>query len=610
MADYINRAKGSSHPREPGGTYLGVVKNIVENNKVIVYIPSLGATFGPMYVASWKLPLKSGQQVLCTFLDHSLSEVYAVGPVGVAGSSNVTVSDTAPTSASEGDLWFESDTSITFIYYNSSWVEIGPQPATGPTGPTGATGPAGGPTGPTGLTGATGPAGATGPTGVTGATGITGPTGPTGVTGPTGLTGATGPSGPAIVSIGTVSGGATGSVTNSGTSSAAVLDFVLPIGPTGPSSGVTSLTGTANQIAVSASTGAVTVSIPTSPAFTGTPTAPTAVFYTNSTQVATTAFVNTAIDNVADGYRNIFINGGFAVDQRGKATSHTVTAGAALSYTVDRWYEYCTGANVTAARVVYSPVLGAAQNPYYYYRFTGATSNTLVGFAQRIETANLVGVSGAYCTLSTRMYASTAKTVTWTAYYANTTDSFGTLASPTRTSIATGTFSVTTTETNFSTYFQIPSSVTGVEIVFTCPTLTSGQTINFGNMQLEKGLRLTPTPFEQRPYGTELALCQRYYETSEGMTSVVGGSTGFGGNTYFNSVEFKVTKRIAPTLYIYDAYSPYAVNTMTVWQSASGQVQPAQNEGITTSGFHPTSKGYSRTDCGMGRFTWIVECEL
>ena len=287
-------------------------------------------------------------------------------------------------------------------------------------------------------------------------------------------------------------------------------------------------------------------------ALTSVPTAPTASFLTNSTQLATTAFVNTAIDNVVDGYRNIFINGGFAVDQRGMATSHTVTAGAALSYTVDRWYEYCTGANVTAARVVFNPILGSAQNPYYYYRFTGATSNTLVGFGQRIETANVLGVSGAYCTLSTRMYASTAKTVTWTAYYANTTDTFGTLASPTRTSIATGTFAATTTETDFSAYFQIPTGVTGVEIVFTCPTLTSGQTINFGNMQLEKGLRLVPTPFQQRPIGVELALCQRYYERIVGLSSSFEsiGSGGWDGPTTFScTYNYLVAKRVKPTVF-------------------------------------------------------------
>ena len=90
-----------------------------------------------------------------------------------------TISDTEPSSPSAGQIWFESDTGKTFIYYDSQWVEVGTQPL-GPSGPTG----------PTGVTGATGP---TGPTGVTGATG---PTGPTGV----GATGATGPNGVFLVS--------------------------------------------------------------------------------------------------------------------------------------------------------------------------------------------------------------------------------------------------------------------------------------------------------------------------------------------------------------------------------------------------------------------------
>ena len=74
--------------------------------------------------------------------------VGATGPAGATGVAQVTVSDTAPVSPSEGDLWFESDTGITFIYYDSFWVEVGTQPL-GPPGPTG-------PTGPTGASGATG----------------------------------------------------------------------------------------------------------------------------------------------------------------------------------------------------------------------------------------------------------------------------------------------------------------------------------------------------------------------------------------------------------------------------------------------------------------------
>lgn len=64
--------------------------------------------------------------------------------------------------------------------------------------------------------------------------GDTGATGATGSTGATGATGATGTA--ATISIGTVTTGAAGSsatVTNSGTSSAAVLDFSIPRGNTG-----------------------------------------------------------------------------------------------------------------------------------------------------------------------------------------------------------------------------------------------------------------------------------------------------------------------------------------------------------------------------------------
>ena len=63
--------------------------------------------------------------------------------------------------------------------------------------------------------------------------GTTGPTGPTGGIGPTGTTGPTGPTGTAAtVSVGTTSTGPA-SVTNSGTSAAAVFNFTVPQGPTG-----------------------------------------------------------------------------------------------------------------------------------------------------------------------------------------------------------------------------------------------------------------------------------------------------------------------------------------------------------------------------------------
>jgi hypothetical protein len=85
------------------------------------------------------------------------------------------------------------------------------------------------------LTGVAGPTGPTGPTGVAGATGPAG--GPTGPTGPTGL-------GSATVAIGTTTTGSAGSsalVTNTGSGTAAILNFTIPQGATGPAGSVASI---------------------------------------------------------------------------------------------------------------------------------------------------------------------------------------------------------------------------------------------------------------------------------------------------------------------------------------------------------------------------------
>lgn len=41
-----------------------------------------------------------------------------------SGGASVTVSDTAPTGAEEGDLWYKSDVGTTLVYYDGTWVEI------------------------------------------------------------------------------------------------------------------------------------------------------------------------------------------------------------------------------------------------------------------------------------------------------------------------------------------------------------------------------------------------------------------------------------------------------------------------------------------------------
>jgi hypothetical protein len=272
------------------------------------------------------------------------------------------------------------------------------------------------------------------------------------------------------------------------------------------------------------------------------------------------------------GFKNRIINGQITTDQRNAGASQTFTAAAALAYSVDRWYGYCTGANVTGQQVAGSTT---PTNTQFRYRFTGAASVTAVGFGQRIEQKNSYDLAGSTCTLSADLAISaTLTTVTWTASYATTTaDTFGSLASPTVTQIATGTFTVTSTVTNFSANISVPAAATtGIQIVFTVGALTAGLTWTVGNVQLEKGS--TATSFDYRPYGTELALCQRYLPTANSADYY----TGLSATTFaeYSTIKFPVTARVAPT--------GISVSSVTGYTTTNGGGSPIAVTAISFSG--------------------------
>ena len=50
---------------------------------------------------------------------------FVPGDVAASGGASLTVSDTAPASPEVGDLWFNSSNARTYVYYDSSWVEVG-----------------------------------------------------------------------------------------------------------------------------------------------------------------------------------------------------------------------------------------------------------------------------------------------------------------------------------------------------------------------------------------------------------------------------------------------------------------------------------------------------
>lgn len=272
------------------------------------------------------------------------------------------------------------------------------------------------------------------------------------------------------------------------------------------------------------------------------------------------------------GFKNRFINGGMVIDQRNEGASKTFTAAGALAYSVDRWYGYCTGANVTGQQIA-----GTSPNQDVY-RFTGAASVTKIGFAQRIEATNSQDMAGNTCSLSVDLANSLLTTVTWTAWYANTADTFGTLASPTRTQIATGSWTVNSTLTRYSTQISVPAAATtGIEIEFSVAAQTSG-TWTIGNAQFEKSP--TATAFDVRPFGLEINLCLRYFEKSfaQGtapaqnagvnnslrVPQVVGASSAQPALFSFN---YKIIKRTnAPSVTF---YNPSAANAQARNSSAN-----------------------------------------
>lgn len=236
------------------------------------------------------------------------------------------------------------------------------------------------------------------------------------------------------------------------------------------------------------------------------------------------------------GLRNRIINGGMTVDQRKAGAAQGFTAGAALAYCVDRWYGYCTGANVNGRRV---------QGEYpnlHRYRFNGASGVTAIGFAQRIEARNCADLSSRAAVLSVDLANSLLTTVNWEVFRANSADAFGPLASPTKTSIASGSFTVTGSVERYSALINMPFEAhNGLEVVFTVGAQTDG-TWQIGNVQLEPGF--IRTPFERRSHSVELGMCQRYYSQ---QVPIIRASAAGSGAVYETPIYYPAPMRVVPT---------------------------------------------------------------
>jgi hypothetical protein len=306
------------------------------------------------------------------------------------------------------------------------------------------------------------------------------------------------------------------------------------------------------------------------------------------------------------GLRNKIINGAMEIAQRG--TSFTVNTGFGANYTLDRYSRIAvTSAVVTVTQASDGP----ASEPTlpYSLRCTVATADPTVTASelwtllQKIEGYSARDLIGKTFTLS--FWARSAKVGTHcVAFYNND------YPSADRYYVAEYNISVADTW-EYKEITVIGGLITagtwdwtngsGLTVGWTlyCGTtrqgvagswqsgwaLATSSQVNvldtIGNIFAITGVQLevgnTPTPFEHRPFGVELSMCQRYYEKSfpyatapaQNVGSALGAAYATGqvlNQAFSTAVTFAASKRSAPTITTYapDAASAnWSTNTTT-----------------------------------------------
>lgn len=235
-------------------------------------------------------------------------------------------------------------------------------------------------------------------------------------------------------------------------------------------------------------------------------------------------------------FRNKIINGDMSVDQRNNGGVATIPVNA-VTYSLDRWYGLGRGSNITHQRV-------PATAPWVSYalRTTGAANNTQAEATQRIESNNAASLAGQKVTIS--FYITSSVTKNFNLFVARPTSAADNYSSTTL--IDTYSFTANPTLTYHTYTLDLPSQVNlglavGVVTAAGSGGLGAGQSFDLTGVQVELGS--DATPFESRPAGIELALCQRYYEYINTVYVPFLRVNDTGGGVYF-----KATKRVNPAL--------------------------------------------------------------
>ena len=343
-------------------------------------------------------------------------------------------------------------------------------------------------------------------------------------------------------------------------------------------------------------------------------------------------------------FKNRIINGAMVIDQRyaGAATANTIN-----SYTLDRWK---IDQSASTGKLVVQQNAGSVTPPAGFTYYLGVTSQSSYSVAAGDEYLLTQYVEG-YNVADLGWGTANAKTITVSFWVRSSlTGSFGgSIGNSANTRFYPFSFTISTANTWEQKAITIVGDTSGTWLTNNSTGLylryglgvgttygsgtagawtgtyadvptgsvsvvgTSGATFYLTGVQLEVGTQATT--FDYRSYGTELALCQRYYETTFGTGVAVGtgsapatfrgSTTVYGPNSYFGTLIFKVSKRADPTINFWDGGTSGNLSCYTT-SSASSLVGIAQN--ITTTGCSGNIAAVTNLTFVQGN--WTASAEL
>jgi hypothetical protein len=279
------------------------------------------------------------------------------------------------------------------------------------------------------------------------------------------------------------------------------------------------------------------------------------------------------------GFKNRIINGAMTIDQRNAGASVTNTG--LKIYSLDRWFIQ----GVSSSKFTAQQNAGSVTPPTGFTNYLGITSSaaTSVGSSDYYFTGQ--SIEG-FNTADLNWGTANAQTVTLSFWVRSSLT--GTFGGSLRNSDGNRSYPFTYTISSANTWEQKTVTIAGdttgtwigatngigIDLSFnlgagstfsgtagawagsnfisatgaTNVVSTNGATFYITGVQLEKGT--TATSFDYRPYGTELSLCQRYYEKllGNGTASVFGAGSANSTTDFRAYVRFSVPKRTSPTM--------------------------------------------------------------